>query len=64
MEEKKPYRVGPTPILLNGKRAEPGAIVKLTDEDAAGIGGHVSPAPDAADPAGDDPKTIKKGGKA
>ncbi|WP_369951981.1 hypothetical protein [Ralstonia syzygii] len=64
MEEKKPYRVGPTPILLNGERAEAGEIVWLIDTDAADLGGNVSPAPDEAETAGDDPKTTKKGGKA
>ncbi|MGE1004207.1 hypothetical protein ACKZDW_00705 (plasmid) [Ralstonia syzygii subsp. celebesensis] len=64
MEEKKSYRVGPTPILLNGERGEPGEIVWLTDKGAADLGNHVSPAPDEAEPAGGDSKTTKKGGKA
>lgn len=41
--EKKPYQVGATPILLDGDRAEPGDIVDLTDKEAAGLAGYVSP---------------------
>ncbi|MFZ5474148.1 MAG: hypothetical protein ACOZBV_09455 [Pseudomonadota bacterium] len=59
-QEKKPYQVGATPLLLDGERAEPGDIVELTDKEAAALGDHVSPAAKA----GDDSKTTKKGGKA
>ena len=59
-QEKKPYQVGATPLLLDGERAEPGDIVKLTDQEAAALGDHVSPTANA----GDDSKTTKKGGKA
>ncbi|QOK96808.1 hypothetical protein HF909_10435 [Ralstonia pseudosolanacearum] len=58
--DKQTYRVGATPIHINGKRAEPDAIVELTDEEAADLGDHVSPA--AAEAAV--PKTAKKGGNA
>ncbi len=57
--ETKPYQVGATPILFDGERFEPGAVVELTDKEAAGLAGHVSPAP-----AEDESKTTKKGGKA
>ncbi|MDO5940634.1 hypothetical protein [Burkholderia cepacia] len=60
-QEKKSYRVGATPILLNGERAEPDEVVQLTDKEAEALGDHVSP---AADEAGDDSKPPKKGGKA
>ena len=62
--EKKPYQVGATPILFDGERFEPGDVVELTDKEAAGLAGHVSPAAAVAANAGDDSKTTKKGGKA
>ena len=63
-QEKKPYQVGATPLLLNGERAEPGDIVKLTDQEAAALGDHVSPAAADAANAGDESKATKKGAKA
>lgn len=62
--DKKPYQVGATPILLDGNRNEPGDIVELTDNEAAALGDHVSPAAADAANAGDDSKTSKKGAKA
>ena len=63
-QEKKPYQVGATPILLDGDRAEPGDIVELTDKEAAALGDHVSPAAADAASAGDETKAPKKGAKA
>ncbi|ARU23666.1 hypothetical protein RSSE_c3283 [Ralstonia solanacearum] len=57
MEEKKPYRVGATPILHNGKRHEPDALIHLTDEEADSLD-------DLSQVSSDDSKTTKKGGKA
>lgn len=72
--EKKTYQVGATPLLLNGERAEPGDIVELTDKEAAGLAGHVAPAPvsepaPASEPAPEpepavaEPTKTKQGGK-
>ncbi len=58
-KEKKPYLVGATPILHDKKRFEPNDVIELTEEDAAGLAGHVTPAPAAAD----ESKATKKGGK-
>ena len=63
-QEKKPYQVGATPLLLDGVRAEPGDIVELTDKEAAALGDHVSPAAADAANAGDESKATKKGAKA
>jgi hypothetical protein len=41
-QEKKPYQVVATPLLLDGERAEPGDIVELTDKEAAALGDHIS----------------------
>ncbi len=73
--EKKFCLVGATPILIDGERYEPGDVVGLTDKEAAGLKGYVSPAPveaapaalasaKSADRAGDEPATPKKGAKA
>ncbi len=63
-QEKKPYQVGATPLLLDGERAEPGNIVELTDKEAAALGDHVSPAAADAASAGDESNAPKKGAKA
>lgn len=58
--EKKPYQVGATPILHDKQRFEPNDVIELTEDDAAGLAGHVTPAPATV---ADESKASKKGGK-